>query len=90
VVKGGQVIPGWDEGFLLLNQGSKARLIIPSKLAYGENQSGPDITPYSPLVFDVELLGIKPGKHPAVIKKALVKKASAKKVVKKPAAAKKK
>ena len=59
VVKSGQVIPGWDEGFLLLNQGSKAKLIIPSKLAYGPNQSGPDIAPYSPLVFDVELISVK-------------------------------
>ncbi len=90
VVKAGQVIQGWDEGFLLLNQGSKARLIIPSKLAYGERQSGPDIAPYSPLVFDVELLGIKPGKHAAVPKKAPVKKASVKKPVKKPISAKKK
>ncbi len=90
VVKHGDVIAGWDEGFLLLNTGSKARLIIPSKLAYGPNQSGPDIAPYSPLVFDVELLSIKPGKHPAVVKKAPVKKASAKKPVKKTVAAKKK
>lgn len=90
VVKAGQVIPGWDEGFLLLNTGSKARLIIPSKLAYGANQSGPDIAPYSPLIFDVELLSIKAGKHPAAIKKAPVKKALGKKPVKKPVSVKKK
>jgi len=83
VVKAGQVIPGWDEGFLLLNEGSKARLIIPSKLAYGGQGAGTDIAPYSPLVFDVELLGIKAGKHPAVIKKTPVKKASGKKSIKK-------
>jgi len=90
VVKHGDVIPGWDEGFLLLNQGSKARLIIPSKLAYGENQSGPDIAPYSPLVFDVELISIKPGKHQVVTKKTPVKKASGKKIVKKQVTVKKK
>lgn len=90
VVKAGQVIQGWDEGFLLLNEGSKARLIIPSKLAYAERGAGADIAPYSPLIFDVELLSIKPGKHPAVIKKTPVKKASFKKPVKKPASAKKK
>jgi len=90
VVKAGQVIPGWDEGFLLLNQGSKARLIIPSKLAYGPNQSGPDIAPYSPLVFEVELLSIKAGKHPVVTKKTPVKKASGKKPIKKQVPAKKK
>ncbi|WP_299290941.1 FKBP-type peptidyl-prolyl cis-trans isomerase [uncultured Mucilaginibacter sp.] len=90
VVKAGQVIPGWDEGFLLLNQGSKARLIIPSKLAYADRGAGNDIPPYSPLVFDVELLSIKPGKHPAVAKKTPVKKASGKKVVKKKISTKKK
>lgn len=90
VVKAGQVIPGWDEGFLLLNQGSKARLIIPSKLAYGDRQSGADIAPYSPLVFDVELLSIKPGKHAVITKKTPIKKASGKKPVKKPVTAKKK
>ncbi|MGI4751786.1 MAG: FKBP-type peptidyl-prolyl cis-trans isomerase [Janthinobacterium lividum] len=90
VVKHGDVIPGWDEGFLLLNQGSKARLIIPSKLAYAERGAGADIAPYSPLVFDVELLSIKPGKHPVVAKKTPIKKASGEKLVKKPIAAKKK
>ncbi|MGI4803813.1 MAG: FKBP-type peptidyl-prolyl cis-trans isomerase [Janthinobacterium lividum] len=90
VVKAGQVIPGWDEGFLLLNQGSKARLIIPSKLAYAERGAGADIAPYSPLVFDVELLSIKPGKHPVLAKKTPIKKASGKKPVKKPVAVKKK
>ena len=90
VVKSGQVIPGWDEGFLLLNAGSKARLIIPSKLAYAERGAGNDIPPYSPLVFDVELLSIKPGKHPAIAKKTPIKKASGKKLVKKPVSKKKK
>lgn len=90
VVKNGQVIQGWDEGFLLLNEGSQARLIIPSKLAYGERGAGADIAPYSPLIFDVELLSIKPGKHPVVTKNVSVKTASGKKTVKKPIAKKKK
>lgn len=90
VVKNGQVIPGWDEGFLLLNQGSKARLIIPSKLAYGEHGAGADIAPYSPLIFDVELLSIKPIKHLAAAKKTPVKRVYPKKTVKKPVSPKKK
>jgi len=55
----GQVIPGWDEGVALLNQGAKATLLIPSSLAYGERGSGAAIPPNSPLRFDVELVGIK-------------------------------
>jgi len=54
----GQVIPGWDEGLMLMSAGGKATLVIPSKLAYGERGAGADIPAYSPLVFDVELISI--------------------------------
>jgi FKBP-type peptidyl-prolyl cis-trans isomerase len=60
----GEVIKGWDEGFLLLNEGAKARLIIPSSLGYGDQGAGDDIKPFSTLIFDVELVKIIPGKHP--------------------------
>lgn len=55
---GGRVIGGWNEGFALLNVGSKATLIIPSSLGYGERGAGHDIPPFAPLRFEVELLGI--------------------------------
>lgn len=55
-----QVIPGWTEGIQLMTKGSKAKLIIPSAIAYGPSGSGP-IPPYSTLVFDVELIDIKAG-----------------------------
>lgn len=55
----GQVIAGWDEGLAGVPQGSKVRLIIPSSLAYGAKQRG-GIPPYSPLVFDVEILKVEP------------------------------
>jgi FKBP-type peptidyl-prolyl cis-trans isomerase FkpA len=57
------VIQGWTEGLLLLNEGSKAKFIIPSSLGYGEQGAGAEIPPYSTLVFDVELVKIKPIKH---------------------------
>lgn len=52
-----QVIPGWTEGLQLMNEGGKARLFIPSDLAYGPGGTR-GIPPNSVLVFDVELLEI--------------------------------
>jgi FKBP-type peptidyl-prolyl cis-trans isomerase FklB len=52
------VIPGWTEALQLMPAGSKWRLFIPSDLAYGDQQMGPDIKPGSTLIFDVELLEI--------------------------------
>lgn len=54
----GQVIKGWDEGIAELEIGGKATLIIPSSIAYGPRGTGP-IGPYSPLVFEVELLKVE-------------------------------
>ncbi len=55
------LIKGWTEGLQLMNVGSKYRFFIPYKLAYGETGSR-RIKPYSTLIFDVELVGIKPSK----------------------------
>ena len=56
----GRVIPGWDEGIGYMTVGSKATLVIPSHLAYGDRPPpGAIIKAYSPLVFDVELVEAK-------------------------------
>ena len=55
----GQVISGWDEGIQLLKVGEKARLVIPSNIAYGSQGAGGVIPPDATLIFDVELVAIK-------------------------------
>ncbi|WP_421864336.1 FKBP-type peptidyl-prolyl cis-trans isomerase [Motiliproteus sp.] len=54
----GGVISGWTEALQLMGVGSKWRLVIPSKLAYGAQGAGGSIPPHSTLVFEVELLDI--------------------------------
>jgi FKBP-type peptidyl-prolyl cis-trans isomerase len=53
-----QVIKGWDEGLTMMKKGGKAILIIPSSIAYGEQEMG-GIPAYSPLVFDLEIVDVK-------------------------------
>jgi FKBP-type peptidyl-prolyl cis-trans isomerase len=51
----GLVIPGFDEALMMMSVGTKALLIIPPYLGYGEQGGGP-IEPYTTLVFDVEMI----------------------------------
>lgn len=54
-----QVIIGWDEGIMHFNVGGKGKLLIPSSMAYGDKGAGADIPANAPLVFDIEVVGVK-------------------------------
>ena len=54
------VIPGWTEALQLMKRGAKWTVYIPSQLAYGSRGVGRLIGPNATLVFDIELVSIKP------------------------------
>ena len=56
----GALIYGFDEGITYMKQGGKASFLIPSSLAYGATGNY-TIDGYTPLLYDVQLVRVKPG-----------------------------
>lgn len=54
----GAVIKGWEEAIQRMKKGGKVWLLIPSNLGWGNTQRSKDILPFSPLVFELEVVEI--------------------------------
>ena len=59
VVGRDRLIPGWEQGVMGQPAGTVLQLVIPSAQAYGPRGAGNMIPPYSPLVFDIEIVSVK-------------------------------
>ena len=55
----GQVIKGWEEGFIGMKIGGTRTLTIPSEMGYGARGAGDAIPPNATLVFEIELLEVE-------------------------------
>lgn len=62
----GSVIAGWDEALALLPEGTRALLVLPPEIAYGETGSG-TIPANSTLLFEVELVELQPIVRPVEV-----------------------
>jgi FKBP-type peptidyl-prolyl cis-trans isomerase FkpA len=56
----GGMLPGFEEGIMLMKEGGKATILVPSNLAYG-TQGYYTIPGYTALLFDIELAKVVPG-----------------------------
>jgi peptidylprolyl isomerase len=61
-----QLLPGWEEGVLLMKTGEKMQMLLPPELAFGEAGYGM-IPANSQLVIEVELLSVEPTPSPMAV-----------------------
>ncbi|KPW54643.1 hypothetical protein ALO86_200013 [Pseudomonas syringae pv. berberidis] len=52
------MISGWTSALQNMPTGAKWRLVIPSDQAYGAEGAGDLIDPFTPLVFEIELVAV--------------------------------
>jgi FKBP-type peptidyl-prolyl cis-trans isomerase len=59
IVGNGTILQGLDEGVQYMKEGGKAKMLLPSSLAYG-SYGYRTIPGYTPLLFEVTLVKVKP------------------------------
>jgi FKBP-type peptidyl-prolyl cis-trans isomerase len=59
ILGNGIVIPGFEEAIQQMRKGGIITIILPSAIAYGKDGIKDSIPPYSPLIFEIELLEIE-------------------------------
>lgn len=57
-----QLIKGWIEVLGTMHEGEKAKILLPSSLAYGPQQASAVIKPYSPLLFELTVIKVTENK----------------------------
>ena len=60
IVGTGSVIEGWDDGIRYFREGGKGKIYVPSMLGYGGNAQGEKLPAYSDLIFDIQIIQVKP------------------------------
>ena len=53
-----ETIPAWKIALPMIGEGGKIKILAHSDLGYKGHQTGEIIPPYSPLIFDVELINV--------------------------------
>jgi FKBP-type peptidyl-prolyl cis-trans isomerase len=54
----GEVISGWELAVKKMAVGDKAKVILPSELAFGASERN-GVEPYTPMIFELELIEVK-------------------------------
>ncbi|GAP12870.1 FKBP-type peptidyl-prolyl cis-trans isomerases 1 [Longilinea arvoryzae] len=63
----GLLLPGWEEGIGLMKVGTKAKMVLPPDLAYGESGYGSFIPANSQIVLEVELVSTEKPPEPTAV-----------------------
>jgi len=52
------LIKGWIEVLSTMHEGEKVKFLLPSSMAYGPFGAGKDIKPYTPLIFEIDMIRV--------------------------------